>query len=70
MIRCTLHLLLITYVHVLVLQISEMYSSGGELHIELLTGQPQGSKALWVSGRTVWFIHLCCIYMLHATHVQ
>ena len=25
-----------------------MYSSGGELHIELLTGQPQGSKSLWV----------------------
>jgi len=29
------------------LQITEMYSSGGELHIELLTGQPQGSKSLW-----------------------
>ena len=36
------------YAHLL--QISEMYSSGGELHIELMTGQPQGSKSLWVSG--------------------
>ena len=30
------------------LQVTEMYSSGGELHLELLTGQPQGSKTLWV----------------------
>ena len=30
-------------------QITEMYSSGGELHLELLTGQNQGSKTLWVS---------------------
>lgn len=26
-----------------------MYSSGGELHLELLTGQAHGTKPLWVS---------------------
>ena len=26
-----------------------MYSSSGELHLELLTGQSEGAKALWVS---------------------
>lgn len=49
-------------VHMYVLQISEMYSSGGELHIELMTGQPQGSKSLWVSGSA----H--CISITHVTH--
>jgi hypothetical protein len=29
------------------LQITEMYSSGGDLHLELLSGQLQGSKSLW-----------------------
>eukprot|EP00731_Ephydatia_muelleri_P015388 Em0008g1108a len=29
------------------LQVTEMYSSGGDLHLELLSGQPQGSKNLW-----------------------
>ena len=31
------------------LQITEMYSSGGDLHLELLSGQLQGTKSLWVS---------------------
>ena len=31
-------------------QVTEMYSSGGELHIELLSGQPHGSRSLWVGG--------------------
>ena len=30
-------------------QITEMYSSGGDLHLELLSGQSQGSKSLWVN---------------------
>ena len=34
---------------VLCTKVTEMYSSGGDLHLELLTGQPQGSKNLWVS---------------------
>ena len=54
------------------LQISEMYSSGGELHIELMTGQPQGSKSLWVSGSThCMSIRLCATYTCtcsYATH--
>ena len=33
------------------IQITEMYSSGGDLHLELLSGQLQGSKSLWVSTR-------------------
>ena len=35
-------------IHILA-QITEMYSSGGDLHLELLSGQLQGSKSLWVS---------------------
>ena len=34
--------------HPLSFQITEMYSSGGDLHLELLSGQLQGSKSLWV----------------------
>ena len=34
-------------------QVTEMYSSGGELHLELLNGQPQGSKTLWVGDNIV-----------------
>ena len=30
------------------MKVTEMYSSGGDLHLELLSGQPQGSKNLWV----------------------
>ena len=30
------------------LQVTEIYSSGGDLHLELLTGQTGGSKSLWV----------------------
>ncbi len=30
-----------------------MYSSGGDLHLELLTGQPLGSRSLWVSYMAV-----------------
>lgn len=57
------------YIHTL--QISEMYSSGGELHIELMTGQPQGSKSLWVSGLThCMSLHLWYMLVLHTTRVQ
>ena len=30
-----------------------MYSSSGELHIELLSGQAEGAKSLWVCIATV-----------------
>lgn len=33
------------------LQITEMYSSGGDLHLELVKGQQEGARALWVRGR-------------------
>ena len=32
------------------LQITEMYSSGGDLHLELVKGQQEGTRALWVRG--------------------
>lgn len=32
------------------LQVTEMYSSGGDLHLELVKGQQEGAGALWVSG--------------------
>ena len=41
--------------HPLSFQITEMYSSGGDLHLELLSGQLQGSKSLWVRKYC-----LCC----------
>lgn len=31
-------------------QVVEMYSSGGDLHLELPTGQQGGTKKLWVSA--------------------
>lgn len=33
-------------------QVVEMYSSGGDLHLELPTGQQGGTKKLWVSTNT------------------
>lgn len=32
------------------LQVVEMYSSGGDLHLELPTGQQGGTGKLWVSS--------------------
>ena len=40
------------------LQVTEMYSSGGELHLELLTGQPHGTKSLWVSVGSYTCTHI------------
>ena len=34
-----------------------MYSSSGELHLELLTGQSEGAKALWVSTLIILPMH-------------
>lgn len=34
----------------LLLQVVEMYSSGGDLHLELPTGQQGGTRKLWVSA--------------------
>ena len=31
-----------------------MYSSGGDLHLELLTGQNQGFKSLWVRKKVTF----------------
>lgn len=36
------------------IQVTEIYSSGGDLHLELLTGQPEGSKSLWVLSIMVY----------------
>lgn len=35
---------------ILFLQVVEMYSSGGDLHLELPTGQQGGTGKLWVSS--------------------
>lgn len=41
-------------------QVVEMYSSGGDLHLELPTGQQGGTKKLWVSVNTFF---LTCGHM-------
>lgn len=37
------------------LQVVEMYSSGGDLHLELPTGQQGGTGKLWVSSTSLIF---------------
>lgn len=43
-----------------------MYSSGGDLHLELPTGQQGGTRKLWVSVSTVfhWCTHVRPIILL------
>lgn len=41
------------FVSFLSMQVVEMYSSGGDLHLELPTGQQGGTKQLWVSAHVV-----------------
>ena len=58
----------------LLVQITEMYSSGGDLHLELLSGQLQGSKSLWVSEQIHVHVRTCihvytCIYMYIVTQI-
>lgn len=38
------------------LQVVEMYSSGGDLHLELPTGQQGGTGKLWVSAMCQCFV--------------
>ena len=40
-----------------IIQIKEMYTSGGELHLELFNGQQEGNKTLWVSVGTNMFMY-------------
>jgi len=57
-------------------QITEMYSSCGQLHIELLTGQPEGAKALWVHEHVYvymyiyqCYVHICLYILVGMSHL-
>lgn len=55
--------LIVTMVYALS-QVVEMYSSGGDLHLELPTGQQGGTRKLWVSGSPA-FSYVCSWEISH-----
>lgn len=53
------------------LQVVEMYSSGGDLHLELPTGQQGGTIKLWVSPPFDFkAMDLLCLFTLNMAGVS